>query len=68
MNQKGGILLEKADGNQLEIKNIRCDVGAGIVTGVVTTTDPEGGAIMRDFVNVLGQPADGGHFGTAVLN
>lgn len=95
--QKGGLLLEKADGSQLEIKNLVYDVEAAEVTGVVTGTDaegvvteygrvtlytaeqtsetttdlytaPEGGQIMRDFVNLFGLPADGDLFGTSTLN
>lgn len=30
--------------------------------------DPEGGALLRAFVNFLGLPADGSHFGTIWLN
>lgn len=94
--QQGGIVLEKPDGNQLEIKNIMYDVKAEVVTGVVTWTSPEGvvteygrvelytaektsdtttelytaeegGAIMREFVNLFGLPVTGAHFGTSTL-
>ncbi|CAM4122437.1 hypothetical protein [Janibacter anophelis] len=37
-------------------------------TSAALTVAPEGGAIMREFVNFLGLPADGADFGTATLS
>lgn len=85
--QDGSITLTKPDGASLTIKNIKYDIKAGEVTGVIddervllytavqtseTTSTlyvaPEGGAILREFVNFLGLPADGSEFGTSTLN